>query len=140
MAKVCDEIASVILQNNCSAINAATLALLIGEVDHQPKFAEAVLHTCAHIPLDGPDSIWVLASEGEAALLLGDTDSAIRFYRSALQKILPQETGIIQSMYNQLCRLHWALGPDTVQPVIGLFDHNGRLAMVQPGPFGNCVG
>jgi hypothetical protein len=73
---------------------------------------DRVIGCCSHISLDGPDSIWVLASEGEAALLIGDVDSAVRFYCSALKKTLPHETGIIQSMYNQLCRLHWALGKD----------------------------
>jgi tetratricopeptide (TPR) repeat protein len=125
-------------QNYYPAINAATLALLIGSTDQQQKLAQAVLHACSHISLDGPDSIWVLASEGEAALLIGDVDSAVRFYRSALQKTLPQETGIIQSMYNQLCRLHWALGKDIVQPVIDLFMSNGRLESINTGPFGNC--
>ena len=124
--------------NYYPTINAATLALLIGETDQQRSLAQAVLHACSHISLDGPDSIWVLASEGEAALLLGDVDSAIRFYRSALQKTLPQETGIIQSMYHQLCRLHWALGKEIVNPVVDLFENQGRLEQVAEGPFGNC--
>ena len=124
--------------NYYPAINAATLALLIGATDQQRSLAQAVLHACSHISLDGPDAIWVLASEGEAALLLGDVDSAIRFYRSALQKTLPQVTGIIQSMYHQLCRLHWALGKELVGPVVELFEAQGRLERVASGPFGNC--
>jgi hypothetical protein len=88
--------------------------------------------------LEGQESIWVLASEGEASLLLGDTESAVRFYRSALNKTLPNETGIIQSMYHQLCRLHWALGKDVVEPVVDLFESNGWLAKVKEGPFGDC--
>ncbi len=125
-------------RNYYPAINAATLALLIGDTERQHKLAEAVLHACSHIELEGQESIWVLASEGEASLLLGDTESAIRFYRSALNKTLSHETGIIQSMYHQLCRLHWALGKDIVQPVVDLFESYGRLAQVKAGPFGNC--
>lgn len=125
-------------RNYYPAINAATLALLIGDTERQRKLAEAVLHACSLIELEGQESIWVLASEGEASLLLGDTESAIRFYRSALNKTLPNETGIIQSMYHQLCRLHWALGKDVVQPVVDLFESNGRLKDVEAGPFGDC--
>lgn len=125
-------------QNYYPGINAATLALLIGDTDRQHKLANAVLNACALIELEGPESIWVLASEGEAALLLGDSESAVRFYRSALSKTLAHETGIIQSMYNQLCRLHWALGQDLVGPVVELFESNGRLASLEAGPFGDC--
>ncbi len=122
-------------QNYYPAINAATLALLIGLTDQQHKLAQAVLHACAHISLDGPDAVWVLASEGEAALLLGDDKLAIRFYRSALRQVPRQETAVIQSMYHQLCRLRWALGDELVQPVVDLFQSEGRLANMQPGPF-----
>lgn len=120
------------------AINAATLALLIGDTERQRNLAEAVLQACSHIELEGQESIWVLASEGEASLLLGDVASAVSFYRSALNKTLPHETGIIQSMYHQLCRLHWALGKDVVQPVAELFESNGKLSNVKIGPFGDC--
>lgn len=125
-------------RNYYPAINAASLALLIGDTERQRKLAEAVLHICSHIELEGQESIWVLASEGEASLLLGDTESAVRFYRSALNKTLPSETGIIQSMYHQLCRLHWALGEESVQPIVDLFESNGWLENVGAGPFGNC--
>jgi hypothetical protein len=126
-------------QNYYPAINAATMALLIGDTERQQTLAEAVLRICSHIELEGQESIWVLASEGEASLLLGDTESAVRFYRSALNKTLSNETGIIQSMYHQLCRLHWALGKDVVEPVVELFESNGRLESIKPGPFGDCA-
>lgn len=111
---------------------------LIGDTDRLSKLANAVLHACSHIELEGQDSIWVLASEGDAPLLLGDTESSVRFYRSALSKILAHHTGIIQSMYNQLCRLHWALGEEIVGPVVNLSESNGRLVNVIAGPFGDC--
>jgi tetratricopeptide (TPR) repeat protein len=125
--------------NYYPAINAATLALLIGDTERQQTLAEAVLRICSHIELEGQESIWVLASEGEASLLLGDTESAVRFYRSALNKTLSNETGILQSMYHQLCRLYWALGKDVVEPVVELFESNGRLESIKPGPFGDCA-
>lgn len=122
--------------NYYPAINAATLALLIGETDQQRSLAQAVLQTCSQMSLESPDAIWVLASEGEAALLLGDVDSAKQFYRSALQKTLPTETGIIQSMYHQLCRLQWALGKERLGPVVDLFEANRALLRSQHRPFG----
>ena len=44
-----------------------------------------------------------------------------------LQKTLPHETGILQSMYKQNCRRHWALDTRIDQPVIDVFYSSGRL-------------
>ena len=120
------------------AITAATLALLIGRRDRQKELAQMASDLCRTTSLCGPDRAWILATEGEAALLLGKPQDAIRFYRAAIDAILPQEVGVMQSIYNQLCRLHWALGPEVVQPVIDMLSQAGRLQSLQPGPFNNC--
>lgn len=120
------------------AINAATLALLIGRHDRQKELAQMASDLCRNASLSGPDRAWVLATEGEAALLLGKPQDAVRFYRAAIEAILPQELGVMQSVYNQLCRLYWALGPDVVQPVIEMLAEAGRLQSLDPGPFNNC--
>jgi hypothetical protein len=120
------------------AVNAATLALLVGQRDTQLKLAQHTLDLCRIASLDGPDRAWVLATEGEASLLLGKTQNAVDFYRSALDAILPREIGVVQSIYDQLCRLHWALGAAVVQPVIDMLAKAGRLKDLKPGPFNNC--
>lgn len=120
------------------AINAATLALLIGRHDRQKELAQIASDLCRTASLSGPDRAWILATEGEAALLLGKSQEAVRFYWAAVEAILPQELGMMQSIYSQLCRLHWALGPDVVQPVIDMLDQAGRLQPLKPGPFNNC--
>ena len=103
-------------------VNAATLALLVGNHDLKTELATKVLHICAQFDLDRPDQTWILATEGEASLLLGHTDRAVNFYRGALERILPRETGTIDSMSKQLRRLQWALGEDVVGPVIDVMD------------------
>jgi tetratricopeptide (TPR) repeat protein len=120
------------------AINAATLALLIGRHDRKTELARLTLALCRSAALEKEDRAWVLATEGEASLLLGRTAHAVEFYRSAFDAILPHETGVMQSIYNQLCRLHWAIGPEVVQPVIEMLDKAGRLRALRPGPFRNC--
>ena len=84
------------------------------------------------------DRTWILASEGEASLLLGKREIAANFYKNALGSVLDSEKGTVQSMYDQLCRLHWALGKDAVELVIEVFDQAGWLAKLDAGPFGNC--
>jgi hypothetical protein len=120
------------------AINAATLALLIGKRDRSRELARLTSDLCRNAPLNEPDRLWILATEGEAALLLDKPLDAVRFYRSAIEAILPEELGVLQSLYNQLCRLHCALGAGAVQPVIDMLAQAGRLDALEPGPFHNC--
>jgi tetratricopeptide (TPR) repeat protein len=117
------------------AVNAATLALLVGDHVLQTELAARVLSLCSQFDLDRPDQVWILASEGEASLLLGNTEQAVKFYRGALDRILPREVGVVQSMYDQLCRLQWALGKPCVRPVIDMLEREGRLAGLTDGPF-----
>jgi hypothetical protein len=81
---------------------------------------------------------WVYATEGEAALLRRDTTDAMRFYAAVLTSPVASESGMIQPVYNQLCRLFWALGGDIVQPIIDLLDQRKLFEVLKPGPFGNC--
>lgn len=119
-------------------INAATLSLLTGDKRRAKELANMVRDLCGTFDLDRSDRIWILASEGEASLLLGHTPKAVQFYRSAISRVLPSEITEMQSIYNQLCRLHWALSGDVVQPVIEMMQAEGRLDDLSAGPFGNC--
>jgi tetratricopeptide (TPR) repeat protein len=112
------ETAFQITGNYYPGINAATLALLIGNHEKQKSLAEQILALCAALPFNAPDQTWILATQGEACLLLGNTEAATHFYQSALQRIPAEETGTTNSMLNQLHRLHWALGANVVGPVL----------------------
>jgi len=72
--------------------------------------------------------------------LLQKPRQAAAFYRQALSSPRPDQVGMVQSAYNQVCRLHWALQ--------GLGERNVAGAVVtvfqdcpfrlRPGPLGNC--
>ena len=75
-----------------NGINAATVALFQGDTEQSIKIAEQVIIICTEVVSECErDSIeimyWVYATLGEAALLLGDVDSAKSFYQSAIVKI-----------------------------------------------------
>ena len=120
------------------AINVATLALLTGDHSKQTEVAQKVLDLCGAMSTNREDRTWILASEGEASLLLGKREVAANFYKNALGSVLENEKGTVQSMYDQLCRLHWALGKDDVEPVIEVLDQTGWLTKLDAGSFGNC--
>jgi 8-oxo-dGTP pyrophosphatase MutT (NUDIX family)/tetratricopeptide (TPR) repeat protein len=122
--------------NYYPSINAATLALLTGKTELQRSLAQTVLQRCGSLRTDSGDRLWILASEGEASLLLGLVDNAIEFYRQALACISPTQDGVLRSIYEQLCRLHWALGPDIVQPAINLVLQADIHKKLPPSPFG----
>jgi hypothetical protein len=90
------------------------------------------------IVVDSEDRFWVYATEGEAALLRRQSTDACRFYGAALATPHALDLGMVQSMYNQICRLYWALGPTVVQPVVNLLNERQLLAELDPGPFGYC--
>lgn len=121
-------------------INAATLAALLGEREEAARLAETVLKTCHETDVEHPaERFWVYATEGEASLLVGRASEATQFYRNALSTLYPaNKPGLVQPMYNQLCRLYWCLGPATVQGVVDLLQQRGALDDIQPGPFLNC--
>ena len=114
------------------------MALLTGDHSKQANVAQKVLDLCGAMSTNREDRTWILASEGEASLLLGKREIAANFYKNALGSVLENEKGTVQSMYDQLCRLHWALGKDDVEPVIEVLDQTGWLTKLDAGSFGNC--
>lgn len=69
-----------------TGINAATLAIIGGAADEAVALARDVADRCRALLADDPqrgDRYWVLATLGEAALVIGDTSDAQRWYRQA---------------------------------------------------------
>jgi tetratricopeptide (TPR) repeat protein len=121
-------------------INAATLALLCGDVQQARALARKVLEQCAKEDVDGERAVWVFASEGEACLLVGREDAA-GYYAAALDELDPSQPRLAQSMYNQLCRLWQALGSDALEPVLQTFAQRPAFwSQLTPGPVGDCGG
>jgi class 3 adenylate cyclase/tetratricopeptide (TPR) repeat protein len=69
-----------------SGINAATMALLLGRRDEARDLARKVRDACLTLRAEanGKDDYWLLATLGEAALLIGDTGAAQDWYRQAV--------------------------------------------------------
>lgn len=109
-----------ISQNYYPGVNAATLSMLVGDEEQKTSLAKQVLAQCAALPLDDENYTWILASEGEASLLMNRPIDAVRFYKAALDRILPTEEGTRESMNAQLERLSWALGMQNVHPIQSL--------------------
>ncbi len=70
-----------------SGINAATLALRLGDVETARTLARSVAHRAEAAAQIGSsdDRYWAAATVAESALILGDTDRAMRWYSRALQ-------------------------------------------------------
>ncbi|MBM4040911.1 MAG: hypothetical protein FJ290_20620 [Planctomycetes bacterium] len=117
-------------------INAATLAFLIGNRGDARRLAKAVLTQCGELDVSQEEPAWVFLSEGEASLLLGERRKAASFYDRALSLLSADQGGYAQSAYNQVCRLWWALGGRTVQPVLAVFKR--CHFELERGPLGNC--
>lgn len=120
----CYQDAFDISKNYFPGINAATLAMLLGRESDAKAIAAEVAKSCEEIPIGAlapNERYWVLATEGEAHLLLGNPDEALRFYKEALQSLPKGSEGMVQSTFNQVCRLQWALGPKAVRRVVTLF-------------------
>lgn len=83
-----------------TGINAATTALLLGEVDTARKLGgEVRAHCLRHCPGGRPpadDRYWLPATLGEAALILRDDDAAGHWYRTAVAAT-PDDWGSIVS-------------------------------------------
>jgi hypothetical protein len=103
-------------------INAATLALLTDDEKKAKRIATHVAARCAAAH-DAPpgDRYWVLATEGEAAVILGDLGKAKRFYRHALAELTPGQIGMARSTFKQLRRLRRKSKAD-LDPVLQVFD------------------
>ena len=118
------------------------MALLIGDKDQQQRLAEGVRKICRELSVDDVDDVeqwfWIHATEGETCLLQRDSDSAVRFYAAALATPHAANLGMVKPMYNQVCRLYWALGEDVVQPVVDELVRRKLTEKLEPGPFGDC--
>lgn len=72
-----------------SGINAATVACLLGDADESRRLAAGVRERCLRLrddPSVGRDAYWLLATLGEAALLLRDVPAAEAWYREAVAR------------------------------------------------------
>jgi MAP3K TRAFs-binding domain/Adenylate and Guanylate cyclase catalytic domain len=72
-----------------SGINAATLAWLLDDAGHSRRLAESVRDQCLALRDDAGDrrdSYWLLATLGEAALLLRDFPAAAAWFREAVAR------------------------------------------------------
>jgi hypothetical protein len=70
-----------------TGINAATMAWLLGEQAQSRALADTVRAQCLALRQEtpDPDSYWLLATLGEAALLLRDVPAAEAYYRDAVR-------------------------------------------------------
>jgi len=120
-------------------VNAATLALLVGQHQDSHFLASQVLELCRQQDLSKlhiEDCFWVLVTQGEANLLMHKGREAAAAYREALGLLAPHHRGMAQSAYNQVCRLAWALG-NVVRPAVEVF--RTSPFKLEPGPLGNCA-
>lgn len=120
-------------------VNVATLAYMLGERQRSRQVAKEVLRFWAKRVGPEAERFWILASEGDASLLTGGSKPAAEFYRAAMEEVDLGQAGIVQSTYNQLCRLYWALGRDRVIGSLEVFrSFHGLWRRLRPGPFGDC--
>ncbi|MBW1771315.1 MAG: DUF4071 domain-containing protein [Deltaproteobacteria bacterium] len=78
-------------------INAATMSLIVGESTEALRIAEEVIKACETCEKD----YWCLSTLGEANLLLGRVDEAVRHYAQALH-MSGEFYGDVNSTYQQL--------------------------------------
>lgn len=132
-----------IRKNYYPGVNAATLALLQGNDNQAQKLAKEVLTICDARGLGGlgqDEQFWMLASEGEASLLVRRGKQAARFYGEALAILHSDQPRMAQSAYGQVCRLCWVLhglgDQKTIRPVLGVFRQSPFE--LKPGPMKKC--
>ncbi len=87
-------------------INAATLACLLGDRGAARRIAAEVLATLARAAASR--SVWDLATDGEARLLLGDIEGASRSYVAA-QALASGSAGTVATMRRQVALLARAI-------------------------------
>jgi hypothetical protein len=122
-------------------VNATTLALLTGNKTAARDYASKVLVAGrrAEITARGESLYWTLASEGEASLALSRSEDARDYYRNALNYVLPGQIRMVQSSWDQLCRLWCLLGPAVVGPVVQVFQGRTDLwGLLKRGPLDDC--
>ena len=110
-----------------TGINAATLALLTGDIAKAEDYAAKVADICAKLTnVKREDRYWVFATEGEAAVIRGRWDDARRFYQSALAELTPGQGGMADSAYKQLRRLARVFedDEDKMKPILDDFENS----------------
>jgi len=88
---------------NYSGINAASLSLIMGDIDTAHKMARKVISICGESLKQGENKkdYWIIATLGEAFILLGKQEQAARFYGLA-RKIAGKNYSSIASTRRQL--------------------------------------
>jgi class 3 adenylate cyclase/tetratricopeptide (TPR) repeat protein len=98
-----------------SGINAATMAVLLGDKSRAEALARDIQEICKHemeeSKISCSDVYWLLATQGEAALILGNWDLAEKCYEKAVQ-IAGKLWGDRQTSLRQARLLAKALGGD----------------------------
>jgi tetratricopeptide (TPR) repeat protein len=126
-----------------TGINAATLAALTGDMEEAARLAESVAKICQSLSeISWGDRYWVFATQGEAAVLLGQTEEAVRFYATAIGELGPDQGGMANSTYKQLRRLHRGFrdsGDVRVGPVLRVFEESAFASNLSD-PFGAASG
>jgi len=105
------ERAYALTHGDWSGINAASVALLLGDTDRACVVAGEVADRCTQQVADGADDYWVFATLGEAALVCGDLKSAERWYRAATD-LFGHRFGDANTTRRQARLLLQALGED----------------------------
>jgi tetratricopeptide (TPR) repeat protein len=125
-------------------VNAATLALLIGEDQSSRELAAKVKASCliARLNAMGEDLYWIFVTEGEATLVSGLPDAsklACSYYDHALSLLTAEQIRMAQSSWEQICRLWCLLGAVEVDQVVSIFRRYAKLwPYIKPGPMGDC--
>ncbi len=122
-------------------VNAASLALLLGETypGKAKELADRVAKLCRDPGIFARDDpFWIYATEGEAALVLGDYAEAYKFYDNALDEP-SAELQYVEAAYHQLCRLWHVRDQGQMARLIDeVFARHPTWASIRPGPVGGC--
>ncbi|MGI9144959.1 MAG: TRAFs-binding domain-containing protein, partial [Chloroflexota bacterium] len=137
-----------------SGINAATLATLLGDREHAVTIAQAVRQQC-QLLLDqlseGADAYWLLATLGEASVILEEWTQAQQWYSRAAESGRLRLGDIVSTRHNARLLLAHAAGDHAnVQealhvPTVAVFsghmvDHPARVVPRFPDHLGPGVG
>jgi len=103
-----------------SGVNAAALAAVLGEQEEAARLAVAVREQCLgeleHLTRTGKDAYWVLATLGEAALILGQTSEAEERYAQAAQAGAKRYGALHSSRRNaRLLMAHLGADPQRIE-------------------------
>jgi len=128
--------------NHYPGINAATLALLIGDAPPSRRLAQKVASICLQMKeIKEEDRFYVPATRGEAALLLGMYEDAMENYKEAMAELDETHSRPLKAAYDQLCRLWHVLDPDKIGEIVErAFAKHQAWAGLQKDTLGSCGG